>query len=82
MAVYVDDLIIARKTPEEMQEVKQLLSLQFQMKDMGELHYCMSGNHYQARQSREIDSSTPEAVSPEDAENVQARGCQTCVYTS
>ena len=40
-AVYVDDLIIATKTPEEMQEVKQLLSLQFQMKDMGELHYCL-----------------------------------------
>ena len=37
----MDDLIIATKTPEEMQEVKQLLSLQFQMKDMGELHYCL-----------------------------------------
>ena len=41
VAVYVDDLIIATKTPEEMQEVKQLLSSQFQMKDLGELHYCL-----------------------------------------
>ena len=41
VAVYVDDLIIATKTLEEMQEVKQLLSSQFQMKDMGKLHYCL-----------------------------------------
>ena len=41
VAVYVDDLIIAMKTPEEIQEVKQLLNSQFQMKDMGELHYCL-----------------------------------------
>ena len=41
VAVYVDDLIIATKTPEEMQEVKQLQSSQFQMKDMGGLHYCL-----------------------------------------
>ena len=41
VAVYVDDLIIATKTPEEMQEVKQLLNSQFQMKDVGELHYCL-----------------------------------------
>ena len=41
VAVYVDDLIIATKTDEEMQQVKQLLQSQFKMKDMGELHYCL-----------------------------------------
>ena len=39
--MYVDDLFIAQKTPEVMQEMKQLLSSQFQMKDMGELHFCL-----------------------------------------
>ena len=41
VAVYVDDLINATKTNEEMQEVKQMLPSQFEMKDMGELHYCL-----------------------------------------
>ena len=41
VAVYMDDLIIATKTEQEMQEVKYQLQLQFKMKDMGELHYCL-----------------------------------------
>ena len=54
VAVYVDDLIIATKTPEEMQEVKQLLSSQFQMKDMGELHYCLGITIEQDKAERSI----------------------------
>ena len=41
IAVYVDDLIVVAKTPEEMQEVKNILTTRFKMKDMGELHYCL-----------------------------------------
>ena len=41
VAAYVDDLIIAAKTEEEMQQVKQLLQSRFLMTDMGELHYCL-----------------------------------------
>ena len=41
VAVYVDDLIMATKTQEEMQQVKQLLQSRFKMKDLGELHYCL-----------------------------------------
>ena len=40
-AAYVDDLIIATKTKEEMQHVKELLQSRFMMMDMGELHYCL-----------------------------------------
>ena len=41
VAAYVDDLIMATRTDEEMQEVKQQLQSQFKMKDMGELHHCL-----------------------------------------
>ena len=37
----VDDLIIATKTEEEMQQVKELLQSWFMMMDMGELHYFL-----------------------------------------
>ena len=38
VAVYVDDLIIATKTVEEIQRLKQLLQSQFKMKAMGKLY--------------------------------------------
>ena len=41
VAAYVDDLIIATKTDEEMQDVKQQLQSRFKMKDLGKLHYCL-----------------------------------------
>ena len=41
IAVYVDDLIIATQTEEEMKQVKELFQSQFMMKDLGELHYCL-----------------------------------------
>ena len=41
VAVYVDDLIVIASTVEEIQWIKKSLALQFQMKDMGKLHYCL-----------------------------------------
>ena len=41
VAVYVDDLIIATKTNEKMEEVKKSLSSRFKMKDLGRLHHCL-----------------------------------------
>ena len=41
VAVYVDDLIVITKTPEEMMRIKETLATQFKMKDMGPLHYCL-----------------------------------------
>lgn len=40
VAVYVDDLIIAAGTVEEMMTLKVSLSRGFRMKDMGPLNYC------------------------------------------
>ena len=39
IAVYVDDIVLAGKGDQRMAEVKQALAHQFQVKDMGELHY-------------------------------------------
>ena len=41
LAVYVDDLILMTKSLEDMDELKSKLSIQFRMKDMGSLHYCL-----------------------------------------
>ena len=41
IAVYVDDLTLLAKTSEEMQQLKDDLSHQFKMKDLGKLHYCL-----------------------------------------
>ena len=41
VVVYVDDLILIT---EVMVETKRLLSEQFRMKDMGQLHYCLGVN--------------------------------------
>ena len=41
VAVYVDDLIVMTKTAKEMQHIKESLALHFEMKDLGDLHYCL-----------------------------------------
>lgn len=41
VAVYVDDLIVIAKTALVMQQVKESLTAQFKMKDMGQLNYCL-----------------------------------------
>ena len=41
VAVYVDDLIIVTKTPDQMKQIKESMAIQFKMKDLGKLHYCL-----------------------------------------
>jgi len=41
VAVYVDDLILITRTSQDMQYVKNLLTKQFKMEDMGKVHYCL-----------------------------------------
>jgi len=41
IAVYVDDLIVIANTAREMKSVKGVLAAKFEMKDMGQLHYCL-----------------------------------------
>ena len=44
VAVYVDDLIIITKRPEEMRKVEERFAGCFKIKDMGKLHYCLGIN--------------------------------------
>ena len=41
VAVYVDDLIIVTKNPQNMADVKEELMQRFKMKDLGKLHHCL-----------------------------------------
>ena len=41
LAVYVDDIVLAGKTDERIEEVKNILAKRFRVKDMGELHYFL-----------------------------------------
>ena len=41
IAVYVDDIVLAGKSNKRMAEVKKALAMQFEVKDMGELHYFL-----------------------------------------
>ena len=41
LAVYVDDLIIMTDTESDMTDIKHALESKFEMKDLGELHYCL-----------------------------------------
>ena len=44
IAVYVDDLVIIANLESDVKKVKTALANRFQMKDLGELHYCLGIN--------------------------------------
>lgn len=41
IALYVDDLIVTGNVDELIKEIKVKMSQVFEMKDIGELHYCL-----------------------------------------
>ena len=41
IAVYVDDILLAGKSQQKIDEIKVALGRRFQLKDMGELHYFL-----------------------------------------
>ena len=51
VAVYVDDIILAGKSNKRIAEVKQNLAKQFQVKDIGELHYFLGLKVVQDKES-------------------------------
>ena len=51
IAVYVDDIVLAGKSNKQIAEVKQTLAKQFQVKDMGELHYFLGVKVVQDKES-------------------------------
>jgi len=42
ISLYVDDLIIRKNANELIKEFKEQMSQVFEMKNLGELHYCLS----------------------------------------
>ncbi|CAB4008956.1 Hypothetical predicted protein, partial [Paramuricea clavata] len=54
IAMYVDDILLAGKNGQKINEVKQALAEQFQMKDMGQLHYFLGVKVIQKPDSKEI----------------------------
>ena len=54
IAVYVDDILLAGKTDQKINEVKQALAELFKMKDMGELHHFLGVKVVQKPSSKEI----------------------------
>ena len=59
IAVYVDDIVLAGKSDKRMTEVKQALAKQFQVKDMGELHYFLGVNIVQDSNTGEVCIGQP-----------------------
>ena len=59
IAVYVDDIVLAGKSDKRMTEVKQALAKQFQVKDMGELHYFLGVNIFQDSNKGEVCIGQP-----------------------
>ncbi len=54
IAVYVDDILLAGKSDQKINEVKQAHAELFQMKDMGQLHYFLGVKVIQKPASNEI----------------------------
>ena len=54
IAVYVDDIVLAGKGDQRTAEVKQALAHQFQVKDMGELHYFLGVKVVRDKESGDV----------------------------
>ena len=54
IAVYVDDIVLACKSIERIAEVKKALAKQFEVKDLGELHYFLGIKVVQDQKSGEV----------------------------
>ena len=59
VAVYVDDIILAGKSNKRIAEVKQNLAKQFQVKDIGELHYFLGLKVVQDKESGGVHIGQP-----------------------
>ena len=58
IAVYVDDVILAAKTAEEMSSIKELLQSKFKMKDIGKLHFILGINVVLGKESVSLHQSS------------------------
>ena len=60
--MYVDDIVLAGKSDQRLAEVKQALANQFQVKDMGELHYFLGVKVVQDKESSDVWIGQPTSV--------------------
>ena len=58
IAVYVDDLILSCRSMDSINEMKQELSSQSEMKDLGELEYCLGVQIQRDRKKRNYNAFT------------------------
>ena len=68
VALYVDDLIIATNSLDELRDLKNGLAQRFAMKDLGELHFCLGIRIQRNREERSIMMSQTSYI-----DNVLAR---------
>ncbi len=54
MGVYVDDIIFAAKTDEQLQHVKNALAKEFEIKDLGKLHYFLGMSVVQDDENKSV----------------------------
>ena len=54
IGVYIDDIVLAGRTDERIQEVKAALSRKFEIKDMGKLHYFLGMTVVQDKKQRSV----------------------------
>ena len=54
IGVHVDDIVLAGKSDRRMAEVKKALAMQFEVKDMGELHYFLGVKIVQDHQNGKV----------------------------
>ena len=59
IAVYADDIVLAGSSDKQMVQVKETLAKQFQVKDMGELHYFLGVNIDQDKESDRVCIGQP-----------------------
>ena len=58
IAVYVDDILLATFSSERLEAVKKAISAQFEVKDLGELHYILGNCESKSRRKIYMDWST------------------------
>ena len=73
--VYVDDLIIMTNTMSIMVEVKAMLKREYDMSDLGELHYCLGVEFTRQRAARTITMSQSKYVE-EVLKRFNMEGCK------
>ncbi len=80
MGVYVDDIIFAAKIDEQLQQVKNALAKEFEIKDLGKLHYFLGMSVVQYDENKSVWIGQPVYTENLLTKYSYAR-MQTCINT-